>query len=130
MTCQWTQPFSTRITQMSSPKVCVCSLFIVPSQNSTRDHCDIISWHARWSSALIFLCRKTTVHVHRKCHISSAHLPASMSESPVAIATSKPLCLFLNLNFMPVTLSPRYFGAPSYQSLNLFTTPTTKHRQV
>ena len=26
-----------------SPKVWVCSPFIDPSQNSTRDHCDIIS---------------------------------------------------------------------------------------
>ena len=35
------------------PEVCVCSPFIVPSQNSTRDHCDVISWcdnHLLWSS--------------------------------------------------------------------------------
>ena len=37
------------------------------------------------------------------------------------INTSKPLHPFLNLISMPVTLSPRYFGVPSYQSLNLFT---------
>ena len=102
-----------------SPKVPVCSPFIVPSQNSTRDHCDIISWCHNcllWSSS-----GKTTVHVHRKHCISSAHPLASMQESLITINASEPLCLFLNLNSMPVTLSPRYFSAPSYQSLNLFT---------
>ena len=112
----------------SCPKVCVCSSFIIPSQNSMRHHCDIISWHQDhllWSSG-----GKTTVHVQRRCYILSAHLLVSLPESPVTIATSKPHCLFLNPNFMPVTLSPRYFGVPSYWSLNLFTTPTTKHRHV
>ena len=47
----------------------------------------------------------------RKCHSSSAHLLASPLESPVTTATSKPCCLFLNPNFMPVTLFPRYFSA-------------------
>ena len=111
-----------------SPKVWVCSPFIVPSQNSMRDHCDIISWchnHLLWSSS-----RKTTVHVHRKHHSSSVHLPVSTLESLFTIDASKPLHLFLNLNFMPVTPSPRYLSVPSYQSLNLFTTSTTKHRQV
>ena len=28
-----------------SPEVQLCSPFIVPSLNSTRDPCDIISWH-------------------------------------------------------------------------------------
>ena len=84
-----------------SPEVWVCSPFIVPSQNSMRDHCDVISWchnHLLWSSG-----GKTTVHVHRKHHSSSAHLLASMPESPVTIDASKPLHLFLNLNSMPVT---------------------------
>ena len=102
-----------------SPKVWVCSPFIVPSQNSMRDHCDVISWchnHLLWTSS-----RKNTVYAHRKHHSLSAHLPASMLESTVSIDTSKPLCLFLNLNSMPVTLSPRYFSVPLYQSLNLFT---------
>ena len=111
-----------------SPEVWVCSPFIVPSQNSMRDHCDVISWcynHLFWSSS-----RKTTVHVHRKHHSLSVHLPASMPESLVTIDASKPLCLFLNPNFMSVTLSPRYFWVPLYWSLNLFTTSTTKHREV
>ena len=102
-----------------SPEVQVCSPFIVPSQNSMRDHCDVISWcHycLLWSSS-----GKTTAHVHRKHCSSSLHLLASMPESPVTIDASKPLCLFLKMNSMPVTLSPRYFGVPSYWSLNLFT---------
>ena len=102
-----------------SPEVLVCSPFIVPSQNSMRDHCDIISWHhdhLLWSSG-----RKTTAHAHQKHYSLSAHPPASMPESPITINASKPLCLFLNLNSMPVTLFPRYFGAPLYLSLNLFT---------
>ena len=101
-----------------SPEVWVCSPFIVPSQNSMRDHSNIISWchnHLLWSSS-----RKTTVHVHKKHHSSSVHLLVSTLESPVTIDASKPHCLFLNPNSMSVTLSPRYFGAPSYWSLNLF----------
>ena len=103
----------------NSPKVWVCSPFIVPSQNSMRDPCDIISWchnHLLWSSS-----GKTTVHVHQKHCSLSAHLLVSMLESPITINASKLLCLFLNPNPVPVTLSPRYFSAPSYQSLNLFT---------
>ena len=43
-----------------SPKVCVCSSFIVPSQNSMRDHCNVISW---CHDCLLWSCgRKTTVH--------------------------------------------------------------------
>ena len=61
------------------------------------------------------------MHAHRKHCSLSVHLPASMPESPVTIDTSEPLCLFLNLNSVPVTLSPRYFGVPAYWSLNLFT---------
>ena len=34
---------------------------------------------------------------------------------------SEPLHPFLNPILAPMTLSPRYFGAPSYQSPNLFT---------
>ena len=84
-----------------SPKVWVWSLFIVLSKISMRDHCDIISWchnHLLWSSS-----GKTTVHAHRKYCSLSAHLPASMPESPVPIDASKPLCPFLNSNFMLVT---------------------------
>ena len=61
------------------------------------------------------------MHVHQKHCSSSVQPPASMPESPVTINASKPLHLFLNPNSMPVTLSPRCFGAPLYQSLNLFT---------
>ena len=110
------------------PKVWVHSPFIVPSQNSMRDHCDVISWCHNclpWSSG-----GKTTAHAHRKHCILSVHLPASTPESPITIEASEPLHLFLNPNSMPVTLSPRYFGVPSYQSLNLFTTLKTKHRQL
>ena len=44
-----------------------------------------------------------------------------MPESLITINASEPLCLILNPNSMPVTLSPRYFGVPSYRSPNLFT---------
>ena len=100
-------------------KVQVCSLFIVPSLNSMRDPCDIILWHHNcllWSSG-----RKTTMHVHWKHHHSSVHLLASTADSPNTINASKPLHLFLNPNYVPVTLSPRYFSVPLYWSLNLFT---------
>ena len=85
----------------NSSEVWVCSPFIVPSQNSMQDHCDVISWchnHLLWSSS-----RKTTVHAHQKHCSSIAHLPASTLESPVTIDASEPLCLFLNLNSVPVT---------------------------
>ena len=52
------------------------------------------------------------MHVHKKHCSSSVHLPASMLESLITINASKPLCLFLIPNSMPVTLSPRYFGVP------------------
>ena len=102
-----------------SPEVWVCSPFIVASLNSIRDLCDIISWHHNcllWSSS-----GKTTACAHWKhCHLS-AYLPASTPESPNNINASEPLCLFLNLISMSVTLSTRYFGVPSHWSLNLFT---------
>ena len=103
----------------NSPEDWVCSPFIVPSQDSMRGQCDIISWGhdcLLWSFS-----GKTTEHAHQKHCSSSMHPPVSMPESPVAIDVSKPLCLFLNPNSLPVTLSPRYFSVPSYQSLNLFT---------
>ena len=89
------------------PEVWVCSPFIVPSQNSMRDHCDIISWchdHLLWS-----LGGKTTVHVHRKHCSSSAHPLASTPEPSVTIDASKPLCLFLNPNSVPVTYIWYYY---------------------
>ena len=67
-------------------------------------------------------------HAQRKCHSLSAHLLASLPEFQVTIATSKPH-LFFNLNFMPVTLSPRYFGMPSYQSLKcIYNTIYLEHK--
>ena len=59
-----------------SPKVWLCSPFIVPSLYSTRDPHDVISWHhdhLLWSSS-----GKTTVHAYENCHHSSAHPLASM----------------------------------------------------
>ena len=79
----------------NSPKVRVCSPFIVPSQNSMRDHCDIIS--RCHNHLLLSSSRKTTVHVHRKHSSSSVHLLASTPESPVTIDASEPLHLFLTL---------------------------------
>ena len=101
-----------------SPEVWVCSPFLFPSLNSMRDPCDVISCHDHllWSSS-----GKTTVHAHKKHHHSSAHLQVSTPESLSTINASKPLHLFLNLISVPVTLSPRYFSVPSYQSPNLFT---------
>ena len=61
------------------------------------------------------------MHAHRKHHSLSVHLLACTPESPITIDASEPLFLFLNPNSMPVTLSPTYFAAPLYQSLNLFT---------
>ena len=64
-----------------SPKVWLCSPFIVPSLYSTRNPCDIISWchdHLLWSSS-----GKTTVHVHQNCCCSSAHLLASTLEPQI-----------------------------------------------
>ena len=64
-----------------SPKVKLCSPFIVPSLYSTTDPLNIISWHhdcLLWSSS-----GKTTVHAHWNCHGSSVHLPASTPESQI-----------------------------------------------
>ena len=64
-----------------SPKVQLCSVFIVPSLNSMRDSLDIISWCHNcllWSFS-----GKTTAHVHWNCHCSSAHLLASMPEPQI-----------------------------------------------
>ena len=111
-----------------SAMVWVCSPFIVHSQNSMRDPCDVMSWHhdhLLWSSR-----RKTTVHVHQKHCSSSVHLLASTPESPVTINASEPLHLFLNLNSMPVTYIsldvPIYLHKSewkSFQSLQTYITP-------
>ena len=97
----------------NSPEVRVCSPFIVPSQNSMRDHCDVISQcynHLLWSSG-----RKTTAHAHRKHCSLSVHLLVSTSESPVIIDASKLLCLFLNPNSMPLNIYIPPLGLNSHQ---------------
>ena len=102
-----------------SPEVWWCSPFIGPSLCSMRDPHDVMKWCHNcllWSYS-----RKTTVHVHQNCQHSSAHLLASLPEIPNTTHASEPLHFFLNLIFTPVTLSPRYFSAPSYWSFNLFT---------
>ena len=54
-------------------------------------------------------------------HISTVMVHLQMHQhphwNPLFYESSKPRCLFFNPLSMPVTLSPRYFGAPSYQSL-------------
>ena len=53
-----------------SPKVQLCSPFIVPSLNSMRDPCDVISWcfnHLLWSSSrkTLYMCiGNITIHLH------------------------------------------------------------------
>ena len=64
-----------------SPKVWLCSPFIVPSLYSMRDPCDVMKWcHdcLLWSSS-----RETTAHAHWNCCHSSAHPPASMLEPQI-----------------------------------------------
>ena len=64
-----------------SPKVWLCSPFIVPSLNSTRDPHDVISWCH--DCLLSSSSGKTTVHAHQNCHHSSAHPPASTPEPQI-----------------------------------------------
>ena len=101
-------------TQMTAPKLEFTFLIYFPP-NSMSNHCHITLWHP--DHLLYFFCGKTTAHAQRKCHNSSAYLPVLLPESPVTTTTPEPHCLFLNPNFVPVTLSPRYFSAPSYWSL-------------
>ena len=115
-------------TQMTAPRLMYVLLMYFPPPKSMRDHCDFTLWHH--NCLLYSFGGKTTVHVQRRCHSLSVHLMASLPESPVTIATPKPHPLFLIPNFMPVTLSPRYFGVPLYWSLDLFTMSTTKHRHI
>ena len=64
--------------------------------------------------------------MHWNCRHLSAHLLASSPEPLNTTNAPRPLQLFLILNFVPVTLSPRYFSVPSYQSINLFTQQQTQ----
>ena len=68
---------------------------------SIRDHCDIILWHHDW--LFYSFDGKTTVHVQRKCHSLSVHLPASLPKSLVTITTPELHHLFLVPNFVPLT---------------------------
>ena len=77
-----------------SPKVWLCSPFIVLSLNKMRDPCDIMKWHQDhllWSSS-----GKTTVHEHWNCHHLSVHLLASMPE---------PQILWMHLNLFISSLT-------------------------
>ena len=105
---------SVRETQMTAQGLSSLSLY-TSLPNNMRDHCDIIQWHH--NCLLCFFHGKITAPVQRKCHNLSLHPLVSLPKFPVTITTPKPHHLFLIPNFVPVTLSPRYFGAPSYQSL-------------
>ena len=80
------------------------------------------------SSALIF-------QWENHCTFALATLPFVCTSAGIHTGTlininaSKLLYLFLNPISMPVTLSPRYFGVPSYQSLNLFTQNAGRHNK-
>ena len=64
-----------------SPKVWLCSPFIVPSLNSMREPHDIMKWHQNhllWSPS-----GKATAHAHQNHHCSSAHPLASTPEPQI-----------------------------------------------
>ena len=94
----------------NSPKVQSCSPFIVPSLNSMRDSHDIM-----------IICSDLPVgkplHVCIRTAMVHLHIHQHPCWDPKYYESSKPLCLFPNPIFMPVTLSSRYFGAPSYWGL-------------
>ena len=52
-------------------------------------------------------------------HVQESHAgsPAGIPPGCFSTAMHEPSCQFCIRNFGPVTLSPRYFGAPSYWSL-------------
>ena len=111
-----------------SPKVWWSSPFIVPSLYSMRDPCDVMKWchdHLLWSSS-----GKTTVHAHQNCQHSSAHLLVSSPEPPTTMNASKPLHLFLNPIFTPVTLSPQVFQCALLPESYFIFIFLTKHRQA
>ena len=94
----------------NSPEVRQCSPFIVPSLDSMRDPHDIM-----------IICSDLPMGKPLCTHIGTAmvclHICWHPCWNPKYYESSEPLRLFPNLIFMPVTLSPRYFSAPSYQSL-------------
>ena len=92
-----------------SPKVWLCSSFIVPSLYSMRDPHFLMSQlsalffqqenHCTYTSGTsLFICAFPGIHTGTLNNINA----------------SKPLHLFLNPISVPVTLSSRYFGVPLY----------------
>ena len=102
-----------------SSEVWLCSPFIVPSLNAQEIF--VMSFHDITIICFDLSMGKTTAHV------ASETLPIIFTSTgihartPNTINASASLHLFLNPISLPVTLSPRYFGVPSYWSLNLFT---------
>ena len=116
-------------TQMTALRVMCALLIYFPPQNSMRDHCDVTLWHH--DCLLYSFGRKTTAHVQRRCHRFICTSASITARIPSYYQLHSNLVVFSFIpNFMPVTLSPRYFGAPSYWSLDLFTTSKTKHRHA
>ena len=70
---------------------------------------------------VMIVCSDLPVEKPLCMHIGTAmvclHICRHPHWNPKYYKSSKPLCLFPNLIFMPVTLSPRYFSVPLYQSL-------------
>ena len=75
-------------TQMTAPRVCMCSPYILPPKEHERSlWCHFMTSH---NHLLYFFGGKTMAHVQRRCHSLSVHLPASPPESSVTITTPKP----------------------------------------
>ena len=110
----------------NSPEVQLCSLFIVPSllQNKIFSWLHIVTswlsapffwWENHCACALVlpwFVCKCARVHVG----------------IPYYYKSSEPRHLFSNPLSMPVTLSPRYFSAPSFITFLLQFITSIKHR--
>ena len=104
---------TTIFTQRSEVSQCHCmlSFYTLSPMHELSDN-DITKWHQ--NHLLPQFSRKSIAHAQESCTDPPVHLLASPLFST---AMHEPCHHFLNLNFKPVTLSPRYFGAPSYQSL-------------
>ena len=117
-------------TRMTALRLELTFLIYFPPQNMW-DHCDFILWCHNWLP--YSFGRKTTAHAQRKCHSSSVHLLVSLLKSLVTITTPKPHHLFLVPNFVPVTLSPRYFSVPLVLESEIYLQHLrmdTEHRHV
>ena len=87
------------------PTLCISIMFIM-SLNDVTIIC-------------FFLLAGKTLHACRRAMLAHLHI-CQHPHQPISMfptATHRPAHQFHILNFKPVTLSPRYFGAPSYQSL-------------